>query len=62
MNESAYEQAVEIVKAAIQAKPDTFLKGSSPVFIKQCAETVADFVEQTALHLEAVRERLAKER
>ncbi len=62
MNESAYEQAVEITKAAIQAKPDIFLKGSNPAFIKQSAETIAAFVEQTALHLEAVRERLGKER
>ncbi|MGF6148997.1 Uncharacterised protein [Kingella potus] len=62
MNESAYNQAVEIAKAAIQAKPDMFLKGSQPVFIKQSAQTIADFIEQTALHLEAVRERLEKER
>ena len=60
MSQSAYEQAVEIAKAAIQAKPDIFLKGSNPVFIKQSAETIAAFVEQTALHLEAVR--LEKER
>lgn len=60
MSQSAYEQAVEIAKAAIQAKPDIFLKGSSPVLIKQSAETIAAFVEQTALHLEVVR--LEKER
>ena len=62
MTQSAYEQAVEIAKAAIQAAPGIFLKGAQPGFIKQSAETIANFVEQTALHLEAVRGRLEKER
>lgn len=57
MTQSAYEQAVEIAKAAIQASPNTFLRGSDHDGIEKSAEAIVAFIEKTALHLEASRER-----